>query len=105
MFRRLRKQKAQTTLEYVILVSVIVAALIGMQVYVKRGFSGKLKESADSIGQQFSPGHTTSEYTVKSETESKEELLGAVTTTDITKQETTRTGNETVETLGSETVF
>jgi len=50
--------KAQATLEYAILIGVIVAGLIAMQVYFKRGFQGKIRDSADDIGEQFSPGKT-----------------------------------------------
>jgi hypothetical protein len=31
-----------------------------MQVYVKRSYQGRLKREADSVGQQYSPGHTAS---------------------------------------------
>ncbi len=102
MFRRLFRNRAQTTLEYAILIGVIVAGLIGMQVYLKRGFQGKVKESADTMGQQFSPGYTTSHYTTKSSTDSEETLSNEVTTTKINKQETNRTGNEDVPTTNQE---
>ena len=58
MFKRLSKSRAQTTLEYAVLIGVIVAALIAMQRYLKRGYQGKLRESADQMGEQFSPGYT-----------------------------------------------
>ncbi len=56
MFRKLLINRAQTTLEYAILIGVVVAGLIAMQVYLKRGFQGKLKENTDTMGTQFSPG-------------------------------------------------
>lgn len=97
MFRKLLPNKAQTTLEYAILIGVVVAGLIAMQVYLKRGFQGKLKESADSMGQQFSPGYTTADYTTHNVTDSTETLSGGVTKTTINTQTTDRTGAETVE--------
>jgi len=57
-------RKAQSTLEYAVLVICIIAALISMQIYFKRGLAGKLRGSADSIGVQFSPGHTTGSTTI-----------------------------------------
>jgi len=57
MFKRLGR-KGQSTLEYAVLIVVIIAALIAMQVYLKRGIQGKMRESADTIGEQFSPGIT-----------------------------------------------
>ena len=96
MLRKLAERKAQSTLEYAILIGVIVAGLIGMQVYLKRGWQGKLKESADSMGQQFSPGQTTTNYTTHSYTNSAEALANEATTTTIHTQTTNRTGSENV---------
>ncbi len=101
MFRRLSRNRAQTTLEYAILIGVIVAGLIAMQVYLKRGFQGKLKESADSMGQQFSPGYTTGRYTTDSLSDSEETLSNEVTTTTL-KQESNRTAKEDVSTANQE---
>jgi uncharacterized protein (UPF0333 family) len=102
MFKRLFKHKAQTTLEYVILISVVVAALIGMQVYLKRGISGKLKESVDSAGQQFSPDSSTYHYDTISETNSTETVADGITTTTINNQATSRTGSENIGNYSSE---
>ena len=53
------KTSGQSTLEYAVVVAVTVAALLTMQVYVKRGMAGKLRTSADSIGEQYDPRHTS----------------------------------------------
>jgi hypothetical protein len=52
------KNIAQTTIEYVVMFSLIVAALFAMQVYLKRGIAGKMRSSADEVGGGFfySPG-------------------------------------------------
>lgn len=97
MFSRLFTKRGQTTLEYAILIGVIVAGLIAMQVYLKRGFQGKLKESADSMGSQFSPGYTTYNYTTNNETDSTETLNNGVSTTTIDNQTTNRSGTENVQ--------
>ena len=102
MFRKLLNSRAQTTLEYAILIGVIVAGLIAMQVYVKRGFQGKLKENADSMGTQFSPGATTSNYTTHNVTNSSETLSDGVSTTTIDNQATDRTGTENVQKFDNE---
>ena len=96
MFRKLFVNRAQTTLEYAILIGVVVAGLIAMQVYLKRGFQGKLKENADTMGTQFSPGYTTSRYTTHNVTNSNEEVADGVTTTTINNQSTDRSGTEDV---------
>ena len=52
-----RKQKGQSTIEYVVLVMIIIGALLTIQVYIKRGIQGRLKSATDDIGDQFSPGN------------------------------------------------
>ena len=51
MFNR----RGQSTVEYAVLIAVIIGALIAMQIYMKRGTMGKLRESTDQIGDQFEP--------------------------------------------------
>ncbi|MDD5560985.1 MAG: hypothetical protein PHT50_02500 [Candidatus Omnitrophica bacterium] len=52
------KNIAQSTIEYVVMVSLIVAALFAMQVYLKRGLAGRMRSSADEVGGGYfySPG-------------------------------------------------
>lgn len=45
-----RKRKFQSTVEYGILLSIVVAALVAMQVYVKRAIQAKHKDAADLLG-------------------------------------------------------
>ena len=54
------KNKGQSVLEIAVLTAIIVAALLAIQVYLKRGFQGRYKDLADSIGTQYEPGNTTS---------------------------------------------
>ncbi|MFH1360162.1 MAG: hypothetical protein ABIJ41_03895 [Candidatus Omnitrophota bacterium] len=58
MLKLLRKKKAQSTVEYAVLIIIIIGALLSIQVYIKRGVQGRLKSAADDIGDQFSPGRT-----------------------------------------------
>lgn len=46
-------RKAQSILEYSILLIVIIAALMTMQTYMKRGFQGRWKASVDEMGEQY----------------------------------------------------
>jgi uncharacterized protein (UPF0333 family) len=52
-------RKGQSILEYAILLAVVIAVLLIMQSFVKRGYQGSLKRSADSMGDQFSASSTT----------------------------------------------
>ena len=59
------KSKGQSTLEYAVIIAVVVGALLAIQIYMKRGVEGKLRGSADSIGEQYSAGNMTSKYTTE----------------------------------------
>ena len=90
-------KRGQSTLEYAIIILVIVAALFAMQTFIKRGYQGKLRSASDDIGEQYSPGHTTGSYTTVTGSTSNEVVDAAgVTTTDISRGMQDRTGSETV---------
>jgi uncharacterized protein (UPF0333 family) len=44
--------RAQSTLEYGVVLAVVVAALVTMQLYFKRGIQATIKTAADEIGAQ-----------------------------------------------------
>lgn len=56
---KITNNTAQSTLEYAVLITCIIAALISMQIYFKRGLSGRLRQTGDEIGEQYEPGKTT----------------------------------------------
>ena len=101
--------RAQSTLEYAVIIAVVVAALLTMQVYIKRGLQGRLRSVADEIGQQYDPGNTTGNMTftlsgnVITEVETTEEEEETKTTTTVTIENETerRDGWERVGDLGS----
>ncbi len=77
-------QKGQSTLEYAALFAVVIGAIIAGQVYFKRGVQGKLKSSADQMGEQYSFGATG---TITQEiSSSSEEVTGGGTTTTTSQQ-------------------
>lgn len=51
-----KNKKGQSTLEYAILIIIIIAALLSLNVYIKRGVAGRLRSATDDIGDQFSTG-------------------------------------------------
>lgn len=57
---RLGLKQGQSMLEYTVLLCIIVSSLLIMQFYVKRSYSGRIKEEANQIGLQYAPGHTNS---------------------------------------------
>jgi Flp pilus assembly pilin Flp len=60
MMVHINQKRGQSTLEYAVLIIVIIAALIAIQTYIKRGVQGRLKSASDDIGDQYSPGNTNS---------------------------------------------
>lgn len=43
-------KKAQTTAEYAILIALVVGAVVAMQVYVKKGIQGRIRDVVDHTG-------------------------------------------------------
>lgn len=103
--------KAQSTLEYAVVVVVIVAALLAMQIYLKRAMQGRLRQAADEAGQQYAPRATTSDITIQQDstvqittTTTKDDAAGiykTVTSNNIINQTDTRKGSESVGSLDS----
>lgn len=56
--------KAQSVLEYAVVVLALVLALLAMQGYIRRGMQGKLRQAADSLGQQYAPANTTGKHSL-----------------------------------------
>jgi Flp pilus assembly pilin Flp len=101
MLRKLTS-KGQSTLEYAVLIVVIIAALIAMQVYLKRGVQGRMRESSDQIGQQYSPGYTESNRVTHTFTNSTEKTTAWDTNTEIQNQFQNVYGYENVMGAGNE---
>ena len=78
-------KKTQGILEYSILFAILIAAMVVMQVYVKRAYQGRLKRESDSVGQQYSPGHTTSNSNVTTTANSVTYTGGKTNSADMDK--------------------
>ena len=92
--RRMRGEQGQSTLEFAIMVGVIVVAFVALSAYIKFAAAGRLKSSADSISQTlFNPASGLSDLTVnrvtvdKSFTDGRTESVtqGTDTTTRVDK--------------------
>ena len=86
------KKKGQSTLEYAILMIIIIGALLAIQQYIKRAYQGRLKSASDDIGDQFSPGNTNVTKTkFSSGGKVVDSFVGGVTRSDMLQAETTNT--------------
>ena len=60
MLQKIRKRSGQSTLEYAILIMIVIAALVTVQQYIKKGIMGRAKEATDDISTtQFDPALAT----------------------------------------------
>ncbi len=72
-----RLNRAQASLEYALLAALIIAALVGMQVYIKRSVAGKIKDSTDQVsgGNLFSANSSNYQYSFNSSSVSHDIVL------------------------------
>ena len=98
MLRYLRNRKAQSLIEYALILGAIIVAVLFMQLYVRRAVQGKLREASDDMAPQFSPAakYNFNVTTNSKITEKMDEATGKVTTK-YDKDETSRSGNETLQ--------
>jgi len=108
MLRLLRKKRAQSTAEYAILIGLVVAALVGMQIYIRRGLNAKIKDGVDvytdnAIAGNKSVFHSTqyepyysnqTVHTTSGQTEG-DNMLDTGVFTRISNATTNRTTNQT----------
>jgi hypothetical protein len=57
--RRKWLKRAQTTAEYEVLIALVIGAVGAMQIYVKRGIQGRVKEVVDHVGSAAAVGNST----------------------------------------------
>ena len=58
--------RGQSTVEYVVVTAVVIAALLATTIYMKRGKMGDLGRATDQIGSQFNPHQQASQYEIAS---------------------------------------
>lgn len=103
MFRLTRK--GQSTAEYAIVIGLVIAAIVAMQVYVKRGLQGRVKDAVD----YRDSGDSVTGKTVQYEpyyTQSSMTSTQAVSDTEKTATGggVSRTGETTASRTGTQTI-
>ena len=90
-----KKINGQSTLEYVVMIAVVVGALLFIGIYVHRAMQGKLHDSADQIGEQYEAGTTKSFYRISYNQDQTETQLssGHIDTT-VRNNSQTKSGSE-----------
>lgn len=65
MGKKYFKKKAQSFLEYSVIIACVAAAYLGLEIYLKRSLQGRLREASDQIGGQYAPKQTEAHSSVK----------------------------------------
>ncbi len=68
--RHFRQNRAQSLLEFTVLIIIIMAVFLSMSSYVKRGIQGRWKSAVDDFSDQYDPQQTNSTTTYTADTES-----------------------------------
>ena len=118
------KRKGQNIAEYSILITLIIIAAVGMQTYVKRGLSGRIKNVVDhtggdigglgfgpgaesvltlTAGKQYTPYYEESDTTVESKASHNAAILERGSFNKNAIVETAKVSAETGAVAGSET--
>ncbi len=73
-------RKAQSTMEFTVLIIIIIAAFIATQNYIKRGFQGRIKSSMDDFGEQYDPRYTNSfmNYSLVSNADTSVQIIPSI---------------------------
>lgn len=92
-------RKGQNSLEYVLLITAVVVAFLGIQHYLNRGLQGRVRDAADSIGSQFDAQATASSFTTTRSSNVTETTIAGVTRSELANDELTI--RQTSETIGA----
>jgi len=85
-------KRAQSTLEFAIVIFAIMVALLAMQIYIRRGLQGRMRQGVDELStQQYEPGKTVSDITITQN--SNIDTITETDDTNPTKYKTTTTIN------------
>lgn len=99
-------RKGQSSAEYAVMVGLVVAAVVAMQLYARRGVQGKVKDVTDNFTKQgvgttaqYEPYYATTNYTVAQSRASTDTTTkdGKIARTGI-NDTTSRTGSSTTGT-------
>ena len=106
---RPRYNKAQSTAEYVIVLGLIVAAVVAMQSYIKRGFQGRIKDAVDYKDQggqsanvvvvnttQYEPYYLSSTFDSTRNSQDNEHLYQEGAVNREVNESSNRIGNQTI---------
>lgn len=93
----LKRTKGQSMVEYALIITIVALALLAVNIYMKRGVEGKLRDSGDNIGAQFEAGGTAVTTNRDASGSVSEENLAGKTVVTLTADTSTSKGSESVD--------
>ncbi|NLE65287.1 MAG: hypothetical protein GX606_05175 [Elusimicrobia bacterium] len=94
MKRPALSRRAQSTMEYAILIVIVIGALITMTQYMKRGIQGRAKSATDDIGGQYDPGNVNRIKWTNTISNTSQTFAGGVSNSSLRAPETTNVTEE-----------
>ena len=103
---KLHNRTGQSAVEYAVMIAVVIAALLALNIYIKRGFMGRYRNYGDQAGSQFSfaNGTTNLVENIVSSRQENTSSRGLMNTTYLTDRQNR---NETVNlsNVGNEQLY
>ena len=99
------KKRGQSTLEYIVLLIIILGVFAATSNYIKRGLQGRWKAAVDDFGDQYDPrlANSVINYTLTSQSSSLIQVVNAVNTnhrvtqrSDVSSTLETKTGKTSI---------
>ena len=69
--RQGKNTKAQSALEFALVIVCVVAALLAMGKYIRRGMQGRLRLNVEPLGKQYDPNTTSGSYVTTANSSSR----------------------------------
>ena len=103
---KLRTRTGQSAVEYAVMIAVVIAALLALNIYIKRGFMGRYRSYGDQAGSQFSFANGTTNVTenIVSSRNENTSSKGLINTT-YTKDTQNRNEVSNLSNVGNENLF
>ena len=107
-----KTRSGQSMAEYAIVLTVVITAIVAMQIYVKRGLQGKVRDVTDAVGfgltkaqgitkvtNQYEPYYAQSNYnTSQNQSVNEQYQAGGAVARNSQQEQSNRTGNANVGT-------
>ena len=96
MLRYFKQKRGQSTLEYAILIVIVIGALLGAQGYLKHSLAGGIVKSADDIGDQYSVGNENAIKITNRSSNSEDTFNAGTSVSNLISESSNTAGNRSI---------